>query len=303
MAIAMHRLLISLLMISIILIGASCNNPTSTSYQEELATSTSQVTLPIPNIFTDPEVFRKTSNVTTTEIDTFPIAGIVNHHTLAMDLQARFFKSLKAVRPNIQTFIVLSPDHFNWGPGISYQLQSYATPAGVVDINKDMAESLDELDAWSPTNSEVFSNEHGIGALAPFVAREFPSATIVPIFLQIDYPAGETQKLAQWIVDHLDEKTFLLISSDMSHYLPEDEARSRDEQTLKWLEVNDWSKLSQASDAHTDSRVAFAVLKNLFQVQKEDPHFHIIDHAISTDYGADPNETTSYITGFYSMSK
>ena len=46
--------------------------------------------------FVDSYEFARTAGIDVKEVDGYPVAGIVNHHSLAMDLQARFFKSLES---------------------------------------------------------------------------------------------------------------------------------------------------------------------------------------------------------------
>lgn len=139
-------------------------------------------TFPISRIFVDPQVFRSTDRLQSFNFKGQPIAGVVNHHILANDLIARFFKTLRAVRPDIETIIILSPDHFSQGRGLSTHELTYVTLAGDVAVNKPWVLELEKIGVWDGTDSRAFENEHGIGALAPFIAREFPGVKIVTSF-------------------------------------------------------------------------------------------------------------------------
>ncbi|MFZ6015417.1 MAG: AmmeMemoRadiSam system protein B [Patescibacteria group bacterium] len=253
----------------------------------------------IPNMFVSPAVFAESRKIAGENLDFVPVMGIVNHHDAAMDLQARFFATLKKANSDINNFIILSPDHFSAGPGISYHECAYQTPEGIVEVDKSRASILEQKFIWKADSCHVFAKEHGVGALVPFIAREFPEAEIVPIFLQIDLNQTQAYALGELLAENADDKTFVLISSDMSHYLDEKTALFKDKQTLAWLSVNDFISLSAATNENTDSAGAFAVLQSFFKKKNREPRFVELDHGISTDYGGSDKETTTYITGFY----
>ncbi|MFA6100184.1 MAG: AmmeMemoRadiSam system protein B [Patescibacteria group bacterium] len=273
------------------------------------ATSTTSVTttttsLPISKQFIDPQVFNLTNQLKPFDFKGQPVAGVVNHHILSGDLLARFFKTLKAVRPDVETFIILSPDHFSRGQGISTSGLTYVTPAGDVVVRKRWIFELKKTTSvWDGTDSRVFEDEHGVGALTPFIAREFPNAKILPIFLRADLKLDQAKIFGEALAKLADDKTFVIVSSDMSHYLKEADARRHDAETINWLQKNNWSKLETADDKNTDSSVGLAVLHSYLQTLPSSKggrgDFLLLSHKLSSDYGADTKNTTSYIVGFW----
>ncbi|MDD5437541.1 MAG: AmmeMemoRadiSam system protein B [Patescibacteria group bacterium] len=291
------------LLLGCFLVG--CGQPERSQIQSVSQSTTTGVspvvtsTLPISKQFIDPQVFAATNVLKPFDFKGKPIAGVVNHHVLASDLVARFFKTLKAVRPEIETFVIISPDHFSRGQGVSTQGLTYVTSAGDAVVRKRWIFELKKTGIWDGTDSRVFEEEHGVGALAPFIAREFPGAKILPIFLRADLKPDQAKKFGEDLAKFSDEKTFVVISSDMSHYLKETDARGHDAETIKWLQRNQWDKLSAATDKNTDSGPAFMVLQAYLELKAPKKDFFLLSHKISTDYGADPNSTTSYIVGFW----
>jgi len=258
-------------------------------------------TWPISQKFIGLQVFRDTDQLSAFGYQGQPLAGVVNHHVLAADLQARFFKTLKKVRPDIQTFIILSPDHFNRGQGISTSRLPYLTPAGLVSST---GLTIKQLNVWDGTDERVFEDEHGVGALAPFIAREFPKAKIVPIFLKGDLPQDQADRLGKALATLADDKTFVVLSSDMSHYLTKQDALAHDTDTINWLQTSNWTRLASATDKNTDSSVGLSVLHAYLRqkaplIRGDEGGFSLLAHKISTDYGADSYNTTSYIVGFW----
>lgn len=233
-----------------------------------------------------------------------PVAGVVNHHVLAMDLLAEFFKSIKQSRPDIKTFIILSPDHLSRGHGISLSNLAYSTPAGTVEVKNDYFQSLKNLDYYDGTSARLFEDEHGVGALVPFIAREFPNADVVPVFLRSDISLKQARQLGQDLSLLVSGDSMLIISSDMSHALDSNKASARDRQTLEWLERMDFDYLIKATDANTDSGASFAVLAAYLadldpEKQISDYAFQLLSHKSSVDYNQDPGNVTTYITGFW----
>lgn len=255
--------------------------------------------LPVSREFIDPRQFKSTDQLRAFDYKDKPRVGVVNHHVLAGDLMAKFFKTLKTVRPEIETFIILSPDHFSRGRGVSTHGLTYVTPAGDVVVRKRWVFEFGKTGVWDGTESRAFENEHGVGALVPFIAREFPGAKILPIFLRADLKTETAKQFGEDLARLADDETFVVVSSDMSHYLKELEARRHDAETIRWLQQNQWDKLSSATDDNTDSAVAFKVLQSYFNSKKIAYNFNLLSHKLSTDYGAELNSTTSYIVGFW----
>ena len=97
----------------------------------------------------------------------------------------------------------------------------------------------------------------------------------------------------------MNDKTFVLISSDMSHYLYEEDAFAHDRDTLSWLKTLDANNFRKATDDNTDSGPSFVALSALFDEIGLKQNFHELDHSISSRYGGSRENTTTYITGFW----
>ena len=285
-------------------------------------------TSPIANIFIEPERFAATAKLESWDYDGQPIAGVVNHHSLAMDLIAQFFKTLKSARPEIKTFIILSPDHFAQGRDISTSRLSYSTPGGLLKVdgrisspkaNAPRAQNIEfrisnmtgsssssfqpsifpPFPVWDGTASRAFEKEHGVGALVPFIKREFPDAEIVPVFLSHDAPRERLLVLGRALASFADDTTFVVLSSDMSHYQRREDTVVRDRETMQWLAYGDWTRLESATDKNSDSSAGFTVLYKYLSVLKAKKDFRLMSHANSYDYTHDPANVTSYIVGFW----
>lgn len=250
--------------------------------------------------FLDPARFRASMSATSTEIIGRPIAGVVNHHVLTSDLLTRFFRSIRVARPDLHRLIILSPDHFKRGSdAISISSADYGS--GGRFIRHDATSTRALLVYGSPAETSLVEGEHGVGALIPFMAREMPNVEIVSIMIRADVDRDRARALGAALGVLIDDHTFVIVSSDMSHYLSEVDALGNDIDTERWLRDRDGAAMEVASDDFTDNGPSFVVLFSLFEALNVRPTFQRIDHAISSAYGGDPEYTTSYITGVWSQ--
>ena len=231
------------------------------------------------------------------------VAGVVNHHVLAVDLLERFAKGLHAARPDAKRIIILSPDHFHAGrSAISTHLRPYQTPLGRVEIDREAAVYLAE-NGVVIDNGLMFEQEHGTGAVIPFLHRSFPDLRLVPIAIRGETDDETLIELARVLEPLLDHETMIVVSADMSHYLPEDVALKNDEQTLHWLRTLDAKAFDAATDDFVDNGSSFVVLSHIFEERNQKPTFTLFDHTISSRYAGSRDDTTSYLTGVWSVPK
>ncbi|MFA5186230.1 MAG: AmmeMemoRadiSam system protein B [Patescibacteria group bacterium] len=228
------------------------------------------------------------------------VAGVVNHHFLAADLIARFFTALKSSAPDTKRIIILSPDHFHAGRGpISVHDRDYSTPDGSLASDRDIVASLVSSTSAVLEDGAMFESEHGIGALAPFIKQVFPDAKIVPIALDGSLDRGAARSFGQKLATLVDENTVIIISSDMSHYLPEATALKNDETTISEFKSFNEKFFATAKDDYVDNGVALVVLAGMFDTENIKPIFSLLDHGISSNYVSDKKSTTSYINGVW----
>lgn len=228
------------------------------------------------------------------------VAGVANHHFLAADLIARFFASLRASRPDIRRFIIVSPDHFLSGRGaVSVHGRDYATPVGTLASDQEFVAGLVSSTDATLENGAMFEAEHGVGVFAPFIRRGFPEAEIAGIAVQGTMDRVAAKAFGRKLAALADDRTFILVSSDMSHYLSEAQALANDQETIGKLAAFDERFFASAKDGHIDNGVGLVILAGYLEAKGIKPTFRLLDHEISSDYGADRLSTTSYINGFW----
>ena len=227
------------------------------------------------------------------------ISGLtVPHHLLAADLLAGAFARVQD--HDYHRIIILSPDHFSRSRSpFAVTLRDFETATG--SLNTDRAAVHRLLANPLVTESSLFSHEHGVQALLPFIAHYFPRALIVPIAIRHSSQSADWEALARTLAPILGPDTLLVQSTDFSNYLSHQEARRRDQETLRVLSGGDPREvLSLTEPAHLDSRgCQYLQLRLQRQVFGAGPT--VLSNRNSQEYTTEPvAKTTSYIVQLYS---
>ena len=220
------------------------------------------------------------------------------HHLLAADLIAGAFAL--ASGQVYRRVIILSPDHFHRSSTpFAVAIRNFQTVMGEVTIDAAAVDRLRENPLVSASN--LFSHEHGVRALLPFVAHYFPRALVVAVAIHRDSQPSQWDSLAQTLAPLLTPDTLLLQSTDFSHYLPWQQARQYDQETLRVLSAGDPDAVvGLTQPQHLDSRGAqYLQLRLQKQVYQARPA--VVASRNSQEYAAQPlNSTTSYLVQVYS---
>lgn len=168
----------------------------------------------------------------------YPYSGPVAAYTYAA-LKGRTYSRV----------VVIAPSHFAaFGYTSVYDGDAYATPLGVIPVDKKFAQKLAEIspairlsDAGHKSTSA--GPEHAIEVQLPWLQRVLGHFELVPIIMgDPSYEASRALGLALAKLIHDDPGTLILVSSDLSHYHTYNEAESMDHKTLHALA--DWDYFS-----------------------------------------------------------
>ncbi|MGO8735697.1 MAG: AmmeMemoRadiSam system protein B [Terriglobia bacterium] len=151
--------------------------------------------------------------------------------------------------------VVIAPSHYESFPFASiYDGEAYQTPFGDVPVDKDFATKLVKLSSTIKISGRGHGEvevqgarygEHALEDQLPFLQRVLGQFKMVPIVMgDPSYDACRALGIAlAKAVQGTD--TLILVSSDLSHYHPYDEAERMDHQILKTIEDWDYLTLSQ----------------------------------------------------------
>jgi AmmeMemoRadiSam system protein B len=252
-----------------------------------------------PPLFPDRGVFLAAIGLCRVQPLPQKISGLtVPHHLLAADLLAEAFARVQG--RDYRRIIILSPDHFSRSrTPFAVTRRDFETALGRLTTDRRAVEQL--LHNPLVSESSLFSHEHGVRALLPFIAHYCPGALLVPIAMRHSSRRADWDSLARTLAPLLTPDTLLVQSTDFSHYLSPQEARRRDQETLRVLSGGDPREvLSLTEPAHLDSR-GCQYLQLLLQWQVFGAGPTVIANRNSQEYTTAPvAKTTSYIVQLYS---
>ncbi|MDE2405098.1 MAG: AmmeMemoRadiSam system protein B [Sphingomonadales bacterium] len=163
-----------------------------------------------------------------------PKAVIVPHAGYAYSgrLAGLAFARLRqaAAAAEVRRVVLLGPAHRVAFDGLALPgCDRFATPLGDVPVDGDAVAALADLPQVI-THAEAHAREHALEVQVPFLQRLLNHFTLVPLVV-----GRATATDVAEVIERLwgGPETLIVISSDLSHYLPYDDARSQDRSTLE----------------------------------------------------------------------
>ena len=151
------------------------------------------------------------------------------------------YKLLKENKDKIKKVCVLSPSHYYRFSGVALgDFDYYETPLGKIPIAKKFNENIVKLFPFLEILPEAFEKEHALEVHLPFLQEVLGSFELLPLIVG----PSEPEDLAK-IFSYLEnEGFFFVISSDLSHFHPYNEACAIDEKTCQMVEEKNYHYLS-----------------------------------------------------------
>ena len=168
-----------------------------------------------------------------------PKALIVPHagYVYSGPTAALGYTRLLPARTQITRVVLLGPAHYVAFPGLALpDAVAFATPLGEVRVDRGAAGLLTAL-PHVHTSARAHAPEHSLEVQLPFLQRVLDRFAIVPLVV-----GDATPQAVAGVLDALwgGPETLLLISSDLSHYLPYDSAEAMDADTVRRILALEW---------------------------------------------------------------
>lgn len=132
--------------------------------------------------------------------------------------------------------VILGPNHTGLGRRFAIMSEGeWLTPLGSVKINEELATKIKNNSRLFEEDYLAHLQEHSIEVQLPFLLYKNPQVKIVPIcIMNGDYTIlKELGILIAKSIMEFGEDVLIVVSSDMSHYLPQDEAVRRDKMAIE----------------------------------------------------------------------
>ena len=224
-----------------------------------------------------------------------PRIFIVNQHILAAHIIAGQF-ALSA-DPKVKTVVLITQNNWNAGRApIITSRYGWKTPLGTIQPANKLTNSLIEK-GLVVEEVDIFSKEHGITGIVPYVAHSFPNATIIPLVIRDNAPNTIIDALANELSRLNFSQTVIVGTIDMSHYLPKYISDAHDRLTVQTIKQFDYETLPRL-DIDT-----VPTLRTVLKVAESagEKSFIQTGGINSADIVGDPDlmETTGYVSGYF----
>jgi len=210
-----------------------------------------------------------------------PHAGYVYSGPVAASAYAR----LGELCGRIRRVVLLGPTHRVWVRGLALpEADRFATPLGEVQLDREGMQRLNDLPQVT-RSAAAHQMEHSLEVQLPFLQQVLGDFQLLPLAVG-DATAAEVAEVLEKVWGG--DETLIVISSDLSHFLPDAEARKVDGGTVDAILALD-SHLSheQACGATPVNGLLLAARRHGLRAVK-------LDVRNSSDTAGDPERVVGY---------
>jgi len=216
-----------------------------------------------------------------------PKALIVPHagYIYSGPIAASAYALLKPLRETTKRIVLLGPVHRVPVRGLALpDADAFTTPLGNVLLDKDAMQDISGL-TQVVISDAAHAWEHSLEVHLPFLQKVIGDFRLVPLAVGDASPEEVSE-----VLEHLwgGEETLIVISSDLSHYQPYDEAQLMDEATVQ--NILDLTYPSQ----HDQACGATPINGLLHLSRKKGLQPHLLDLRNSGDTAGDKGQVVGY---------
>ncbi|MBN1368170.1 MAG: AmmeMemoRadiSam system protein B [Dehalococcoidales bacterium] len=170
------------------------------------------------------------------------------------------------------TFIIIGPNHTGRGKPFSIMTDGkWLTPFGAVDIDRELAKKLVATSKFLREDDEAHRLEHSVEVQLPFLQYFKKDVKFVPIITTLSNIEAHRQigkEIAKAIKD-TKRNAIIMVSSDMTHYEPHEEAKIKDELAIRaMLDLNEY-ELAKRIEGMNITMCGYAPALSLLAAMKE----------------------------------
>jgi AmmeMemoRadiSam system protein B len=185
--------------------------------------------------------------------------------------------------------VVIGPSHRFPIEGISVTLEdSYETPCGNLPIDRNF--SLKLLEKFDVQNLEYVHVEHSTEVQMPFIYHYFGEIPVVELIYGNYSPA----KLKDIIEYAIENESFVVISSDLSHYYDIKTANALDSHCLEAVHNLD---LEELEECEACGKIGIGGM--IMAAKEENLTPFIVDYRTSADVSGDESQVVGYMSALF----
>ncbi len=183
--------------------------------------------------------------------------------------------------------VIMAPDHTTgFQDAVINTADAWETPLGVVRVHKD-AQDLVKKERLFKAGKKPYLREHAVEVILPFLQHSLERFELVPVVMG----NADIDRTARAIDDVIDSETLVVASSDLSHYLPYEDAVKRDQKTIDMILNREWEKLTACENCACGVAPLVVLLKTALKKGWEP---FLLHYANSGDAGGSRERVVGY---------
>ncbi|MBO8183410.1 MAG: MEMO1 family protein [Archaeoglobus sp.] len=139
---------------------------------------------------------------------------------------------IHSLLPDVETYVILGPNHSGYGSPVAVSVDSWETPLGVVEVDREFVDAMPHLIVDMDETAHRY--EHSLEVQVPFLQLLHDNFKIVPICVGMQ-DQETAEEIAEEIIkaqEKTGKKVVVIASSDMHHYLPDSQCRQLDAKVI-----------------------------------------------------------------------
>jgi hypothetical protein len=194
------------------------------------------------------------------------------------------YRQLKNLKKKPSKIFLIGPTHYAYIQSSVGNFGSFASPLGSSIVNRRFLEAIEE--DGIPSVPEAHRKEHSLEVQLPFLQVVSPESEIIPILCGLVSPDYLVEKLDKYFKM---PDCFFIISSDLSHHLPYEEAELRDKNSLKIIE---FMNIEKEDEIDACGEVG---IKAVMRLSKNNGYkIKLLDYRNSGDTAGDKSDVVGY---------
>lgn len=216
-----------------------------------------------------------------------PHAGIIYSGQIA----ASAYKQIEDYS-NIKHIIIIGPSHNEYltGFGLS-RADKWQNPLGNVEIDKEISDKLSSYDEFS-FNDNALQEEHSIEVQIPFLQNILKTPWKLTPIIAGSVSDENIKIAASHLAEIIDDKTLLVISTDLSHYNDKDTAKKLDQKC-----INSINNLEFDSECEACGEIGIKLLLEI--AKQKNWKSEIIRYGDSGDITHDNSSVVGYVSAIF----
>ena len=227
------------------------------------------------------------SDLTSVRAIIAPHAGYVYSGPVA----AYAYHLLAEQSPQPARVLIMGPSHRSWFPGVAIaDSDGFATPLGTQPVDRDFAAELSQRWSIFSAINTPHGPEHCLEVQVPFIQTVLPNVPIVPMLFGDVDPIEVGHALDEVLTDN----DLIIVSSDLSHYHPNDRAHKLDRRLLDSM-LNDDRKGVTTGEACGQA----PILALMVVAASRGWRPHLLDYRTSGDITGERRQVVGYAAVAY----